>query len=97
MAIGEKPAAIHRTFAELLSSVAQPIPNVHIPVKAPKTMDGEVCVLLSKEEIQKSVELFRYLMVLKFLRQRPSLDTIRLFINNRWGLSGMAVFSAMRK
>ncbi|KAF5449716.1 hypothetical protein F2P56_030133 [Juglans regia] len=60
-------------------------------------MDGEVYFMFSKEEIVKSAEPFRLSLVLKFLRQRPSLDAIRLFIKNRWGLSGIAVVSAMRK
>ncbi|XP_040987690.1 uncharacterized protein LOC121235413 [Juglans microcarpa x Juglans regia] len=36
-------------------------------------------------------------MVLKFLRQWPSLDAIRMFIKNKWGLSGLAIVSSMRK
>lgn len=40
---------------------------------------------------------FRYSLVLKFLRQRPTLDAIRLFIRNRWGLVGTMVVSSMSK
>lgn len=92
-----KLAATLRSYAELLSAVPQPILEVNLPVKAPKIMDGEVCVIFSKEEIQKSVEPFSYSLVLKFLRQRPSLDVIRGFIKNRWGLPGNVVASAMMR
>jgi len=34
---------------------------------------------------------------MKFLKQRPSLDRIRAFINGRWGLVSQPVVSAMRK
>ncbi|XP_042979889.1 uncharacterized protein LOC122310071 [Carya illinoinensis] len=36
-------------------------------------------------------------MVVKFLRQRPSLDSIRAFIRSRWGLSSLPVVSAMQR
>lgn len=49
-----KQAATHRSYAELLSTVPQPILEVNLPVRAPTLMDGEVYVLFSKEEIQKS-------------------------------------------
>ncbi|XP_041026986.1 uncharacterized protein LOC121267191 [Juglans microcarpa x Juglans regia] len=86
-----------RSFADLLSTAPHPIPDVLLPSRAPKTMDGEVYFLFSKEKIMKSAEPFRFSLVLKFLRQRPSLDATRLFIKNRWGLSGIVVVSAMRK
>ncbi|XP_042962411.1 uncharacterized protein LOC122296673 [Carya illinoinensis] len=89
--------AANRSFAELVSAAPHPIPDVQLPPRAHKTMDGEVYFLFSEEEMLKSAEPFRFSLVLKFLRQRPSLDAIRMFIKNRWGLSGMAVVSAMRR
>ncbi|XP_035545051.1 uncharacterized protein LOC118348161 [Juglans regia] len=62
-----------------------------------KYVDGEICFQFSKEEIARSAEPFRFSIVLKFLKQRPSLDSIRSFINNRWGLSCMPTVSAMRR
>ncbi|KAF5459457.1 hypothetical protein F2P56_023400, partial [Juglans regia] len=94
---GSMPMATPRSFAELISATPQPFPDVLLPSRGPKTMEGEVYFLFSKEEILKSAEPFKFSLVLKFLKQRPSLDTIRLFIKNRWGLSGVAVVSSMRK
>ncbi|KAG2679826.1 hypothetical protein I3760_11G069500 [Carya illinoinensis] len=89
--------AANKSFVELVSATPQPIPDVQLPPRVHKTMDGEVYFLFSKEEMLKSAEPFRFSLVLKFLRQRPSLDAIRIFIKNRWGLSGMAVVSIMRR
>ncbi|KAG2721043.1 hypothetical protein I3760_02G063000 [Carya illinoinensis] len=94
---GPMLAANSCSFADLVSAVPHPIPDVHLAPKAHKTMDGEVYFLFSKEEIVKSAEPFRFSLVLKFLRQRPSLDAIRIFIKSRWGLYGIVVVSAMRK
>ncbi|KAG2674330.1 hypothetical protein I3760_13G128500 [Carya illinoinensis] len=94
---GPMPAANSCSFVDLISVVPHPIPDVHLAPRAHKTMEGEVYFLFSKEEIVKSAKPFRFSLVLKFLRQRPSLDAIRIFINNRWGLSGIAMVSAMRK
>ncbi|GLT71082.1 hypothetical protein SLA2020_431240 [Shorea laevis] len=86
-----------RSFAEMVSVKPQPIPEVLVPFRSPKVVDGEVCVQFSKEEIERSAAPFRFAMVLKFLKQRPSLDQIRTFINGRWGLVAQPVVSAMRK
>ncbi|XP_035546509.1 uncharacterized protein LOC118348589 [Juglans regia] len=50
----------------------------------------------SKEETQRTAEPFRYSIVLKFLRNQPSLDAIRAFIHKRWNLDGIPVVSNMR-
>jgi hypothetical protein len=60
-------------------------------------VDGEVCVQFSKDKIERSAAPFRFAMVMKFLKQRPSLDRIRAFINGRWGLVSQLVVSTMRK
>ena len=75
--------AANRSFADLVSATSHPIPDVQLPPRAHKIMDGEVYFLFSKEEIVKSAEPFRFSLVLKFLRQRPLLHAIRLFIKNR--------------
>ncbi|XP_042983245.1 uncharacterized protein LOC122312650 [Carya illinoinensis] len=91
------PAGKARTFADLVSAVPQPLPEVHLPMRPPKIIDGQVCFMFSKEEMAASAAPFRFSLVLKFLRQRPSLDAIRMFIRNRWGLGGNAVVSSMGK
>ncbi|XP_035540280.1 uncharacterized protein LOC118344244 [Juglans regia] len=86
-----------RTFAELVSQVPQALPEVSIPFRPPKCVEGEFFVQFTKEELDRSAVPFRFSMVLKFLRQRPSLDRIRGFIHSRWGLTNQPVVSAMRK
>ncbi|XP_042954613.1 uncharacterized protein LOC122291029 [Carya illinoinensis] len=84
-----------RSFAELVQDSPQPIPEVLVPFQAPKTADGEVCILFTKDEIDKSAFPFWLSIVLKFLRQRPSLDSIRAFIHSRWGLINQPIVSSM--
>ncbi|XP_035546610.1 uncharacterized protein LOC118348650 [Juglans regia] len=86
-----------RSFAELVSVVLQPLPELSVPHRGPKYVDVEICFQFTKEEIARSAEPFRFSVVLKFLRQRPSLDVIRSFIHLRWGLSCMPMVTAMRR
>ncbi|XP_035551728.1 uncharacterized protein LOC118349893 [Juglans regia] len=44
--------------------------------RIPKVLDGEVYFQFTKEEIARSAEPFRYSVVLKFLKNRPSLDAV---------------------
>ncbi|XP_042964662.1 uncharacterized protein LOC122298886 [Carya illinoinensis] len=95
---GQPPmAGPSRSFAELVSSVPQPLPEVVVPFRQPKYIDGEPFFSFSAEEVAKTAEPFRFSMVVKFLRQRPSLDSIHAFIRNRWGLSSLPVVSAMQR
>lgn len=62
------------TFADMVQDSPQPIPEVVVPFRAPKLVYGDLCVVFSKEEIENSIAPFRFSLVLKFLRQHPSLD-----------------------
>jgi len=86
-----------QSFAELVSVPPQPIPEVVVPFRSPQVVDGEVCVQFSRDKIERSAALFRFAMVMKFLKKRPSLDRIRAFIIGRWGLVSQPVVSMMRK
>lgn len=66
----------------MVSDFPQSISEVAVPFRAPTSVDGAICVLFSKKEIEQSVVPFKFSLVLKFLRQRPSLDTIRSFIRS---------------
>lgn len=79
----------------MVSQTPIPLPEVEIPLRAPKSIGGETYIGFSKEELDQSAQPFRYLLVLKFLHQRPSLDVIRAFIHNRWGLVSQPVVSSM--
>lgn len=53
--------------------------------------------MFSKDEVDRSAIPFQYSLVLKFLLQRPSLDSIRSFICARWGMSKQPIVSSMNK
>lgn len=84
-----------RSFVDMVNQTPQPIPEVEIPLRPLKTFDGVPYVSFSKEEIERSSKPFKFSLMMKFLRQRPSLDTIRVFIRSRWGLDSQPVVSAM--
>ncbi|KAF5458516.1 hypothetical protein F2P56_022539 [Juglans regia] len=84
-------------FAELVAAVPQPIPEMMLLPRLPKFLDGDIYFQFSREEIIKSTEPFRFSVVLKFLKQRPSLDAVRCFIHNRWGLSTTPIVFSMRR
>ncbi|XP_035539624.1 uncharacterized protein LOC118344002 [Juglans regia] len=84
------------SFAEMAVAAPQPLPEITVARRVPKVMDGEIFFQFSKEEINRSAEPFRFSIVIKFLRQRPSLDAIRAFIASRWGLSSTPMVSSMK-
>lgn len=86
-----------RMFTYMVSQSPQPLLEVEVPFHPAKMIDGELCVIFSKEEIERSVTPFMYSMVLKFLKQRPSLDNIHAFIRSHWGLAAQPMVSAMGK
>ncbi|XP_041009401.1 uncharacterized protein LOC121253453 [Juglans microcarpa x Juglans regia] len=75
----------------------QPLLEVKVSLQAPQMVEGEVCIIFSKEELDRYALPFQFSLVLKFLRQRPSLDTIRSFIRARWGLSKQPIVYSMLK
>lgn len=85
------------TFVDLLSQTSLPLLEVDIPSRPSKTIDGELCVMFSPDEIQNFTRPFVFSLMTKFLQQRPSLDVIRSFVRNRWGLVSQPVVSSLRK
>lgn len=80
MAAAPVVASQQRTFADLLLDSPQPIPEVVVPFRGPKIVDGDVCILFSNEEIENLALPFRFSIVLhEFMRQRPSLNSIRVY------------------
>ncbi|KAF5465161.1 hypothetical protein F2P56_015190 [Juglans regia] len=68
-----------------------------LALRPPKMVEGEVYFQFTKEEIARLAEPFCYSVVLKFLKNRPSLDAVRAFIHSRWGLMAILVVSSMRR
>lgn len=85
-----------RSFVDLVVERPQVLLEVDIPLKEPRFCEGEMFFLFSKAEIKQSVEPFRYAVVLKFLRRRPSLDHLCGFIKNKWELKAMPVVGQLR-
>lgn len=86
-----------RSFIDMVAQSPQPLPEVMIPLHTPKMVDGDLCMVFSKEEIALSAQPFKFSMVMKFLQRRPYLDIIKSFIRNCWGLANQHVVSSMRK
>ncbi|KAG2726153.1 hypothetical protein I3760_01G099400 [Carya illinoinensis] len=80
-----------RGFSNVVVNRPQPLPSLDISVREPRFVDGEMFFTFSPAEVAKSAEPFRFAVVLKFQRRRPSLDQIRIFIKSRWGLKAMLV------
>lgn len=59
---------------------------LNFPFHVAKVIDGEFCVMFSRESIDCSAAPFKFSIVLKFLRQCPTLDVIRSFIHCHWEL-----------
>ncbi|XP_042972861.1 uncharacterized protein LOC122304669 [Carya illinoinensis] len=85
-----------RGFANVVANRPQPLPSMDISVREPRFVDGEMFFTFSSAEVAKSTEPFRFAVVLKFQRRRPSLDQIRVFIKSRWGLKEMPVVGQLR-
>ncbi|XP_041009290.1 uncharacterized protein LOC121253324 [Juglans microcarpa x Juglans regia] len=81
----------------MVTQSPQLIPEVEIMLRPLKVFDGVPYVSFTKEEIERSAQPFKFSLVMKFMRQRPSLDIIRAFIRSRWGLDSKPVVSAMLK
>ncbi|XP_042939652.1 uncharacterized protein LOC122274703 [Carya illinoinensis] len=84
-----------RSYADLVAQTPQPIPEVEVPLRPLKMFEGVPYVSFTKEEIDRSAQPFKFFLVLKFLRRRPSLDNIRAFCWWHWGLVFQPVISAM--
>lgn len=58
-------------------------------------VDDELDFVFTEAEMSKAVEEFRFMLVLKFLRTRPSIDAVRLAIVKAWGLLAILTVSFM--
>lgn len=83
-------------FMDVVAAKPQFLPGVDLPLCEPRFQDGTMFFLFSKIEIQQSAEPFRFSVVLKFLRRRPSLDHICDFIKNRWALKSIPVIGQLQ-
>ncbi|KAF5468924.1 hypothetical protein F2P56_013032 [Juglans regia] len=97
MAIARSLPVTVRTLADIVSDRPLPMPEVIVPMREAKLIEGELCFVFNKEEINRTATPFRFSVVLSFQRHRLSLDVIRGYIKNRWGLISMPVVGAMRR
>lgn len=66
-----------------------------MPMRYPVDVDGQPGFIFSEAEMTKAAEDFRYALVLKFLRSRPSIDVIWLAVVKTWVLLEIPTISLM--
>lgn len=66
-----------------------------ISMRFPVDINGEMGFIFSESEMVKAAEEFRYALVMKFMRFRPSIDKIRLNVVKTWGLQEISTISFM--
>ncbi|KAK3219917.1 hypothetical protein Dsin_013887 [Dipteronia sinensis] len=70
-------------------------PAFKIPMRFPVDINGELGFIFSETEMVKAEEDFRFALVMKFMRYRPSIDKIRLSVVKTWGLTEIPTISFM--
>ncbi|TXG69366.1 hypothetical protein EZV62_004301 [Acer yangbiense] len=65
------------------------------PMRYPVDINGELGFIFSEMEMVKAEEDFRFALVMKFMRFRPSIDRIRLSVVKTWGLTEIPTISFM--
>lgn len=57
----------------------RPVQQLHfwLPLRKPDIINGELRFIFLDVEIDRAVDKFRFLLVLKFLPKRPLIDTLR--------------------
>lgn len=78
-------------YAEILENCHILLLSMEIPICKPQFLEGEMFFTFSQTEILKFAEPFCFAVVLKFQRHKPSLDQMRGYIKNRWGVKSMPV------
>ncbi|XP_042959294.1 uncharacterized protein LOC122294521 [Carya illinoinensis] len=87
--------------SDVLKSYAQVVnkktehPTFKIPMRFPVDIDGEMGFVFSELEMTKAADEFRYALVMKFMKSRPSIDKIRLTVVKTWGLTEVPTISFM--
>ncbi|KAL6012688.1 hypothetical protein ACLOJK_003177 [Asimina triloba] len=70
-------------------------PSFKIPLQFPVDIHGKLGFVFSKTEMTKVAEEYKFAIVMKFLRVRPSIDVIRLKVVKKWGLIEIPIISFM--
>ncbi|KAK0595455.1 hypothetical protein LWI29_006801 [Acer saccharum] len=65
------------------------------PMRYPVDINGELGFIFSEMKMVKVEEDFRFALVMKFMRFRPSIDRIRLSVVKTWGLTEIPTISFM--
>ncbi|KAF5450314.1 hypothetical protein F2P56_030677 [Juglans regia] len=64
-------------------------------MRYPVDVDGEPGLVFTEPEMSTAAEDFRFAIVLKFVRMRPTIDDVRLAIIKSWGLLEIPTVSVM--
>ncbi|KAK1577801.1 hypothetical protein Q3G72_024969 [Acer saccharum] len=65
------------------------------PMRYPVDINDELGFIFSEMKMVKAEEDFRFALVMKFMRFRPSIDRIRLSVVKTWGLTEIPMISFM--
>ncbi|KAL6012411.1 hypothetical protein ACLOJK_002898 [Asimina triloba] len=78
-------------------AVAKPAdnPSFVMPMRFSVDINGELGFIFSEPEMAKAAEDYKFVIVLKFMRARPSIDNIRLNVVKKWGLLEVPTISFM--
>ncbi|KAL5988270.1 hypothetical protein ACLOJK_036033 [Asimina triloba] len=78
-------------------AVAKPADNPAfvMPMRFSVDINGELGFIFSEPEMAKAAEDYKFAIVLKFMRARPSIDNIRLNVVKMWGLLEVPTISFM--
>lgn len=68
-----------------------PITDIPLPIRHHQLKEGFPAIHFTPLELQRTEALFQFTLIAKFLRGRPTMETIRIHINEKWGLQQVAI------
>ncbi|KAL5981088.1 hypothetical protein ACLOJK_029008 [Asimina triloba] len=79
-----------RSYASAVSKPSD-TPSFKIPLQFPMDINDELDFIFTETEIMKAAEDYKFAIVMKFLRTRPSIDVIRLNVVKKWSLEEISM------
>ncbi|KAL5995846.1 hypothetical protein ACLOJK_025917 [Asimina triloba] len=83
-----------RSYASAVSKLVD-IPSFNISLRFPVDINDELGFVFMETEMTKAAEEYKFAIVTKFFRVRPSIDVIRLNVVKKWGLVEILTISFM--
>lgn len=83
-----------KLYAHVMANSSK-LSTFRLPMLYSIDIDGEPGFVFTKVEMAKAADDFKFALVLKFMRTRPSIDVIRNAVKKTWGLMEVLVISFM--